>query len=85
MQTSYMFVKTAIPMMTDYWLDPIARQWDLALFGRDPWKLFEWIYDYPFAVYVIDKLYLYWTALIAGFWMWSFCSRRMERGQRYQT
>jgi len=84
LQTNFMSAKTAIPMLTDYWLDPMARKWDIAIFGQDPWKYFAWIYDYPLAVQFVDRLYMYWAALIAGFWMWALCSRRMERTRRWQ-
>ena len=84
LQTNFMSAKTAIPAMNGFWLDPFARDWDLALFGKDPWLYFAWIYDHPILLGIIDNAYTIWAGCLAWLWMWAVCSRRMERRRRYQ-
>ena len=84
LQTNFMSLKTTIPEIVPFYLDPAARAWDLAIFGKDPWLYFEGVYDNALLMNAIDKLYMWWAALVAGFWVWALCSRRMERQRRYQ-
>lgn len=85
LQTNFMSVKTTIPQLQPFYLDEAARNLDRALFfGRDPYKLFAWIYDIPYVFGLIDKAYTFWAAIIAGIWVYCFVTEKMDRKRRYQ-
>jgi len=85
LQTNFMSVKTAIPVIAPFYLDEAARDWDRILFfGRDPYTVFSAILNSPRIMGFIDTLYTLWAVLIAGVWIFCFVSESMPRVRRFQ-
>jgi len=85
LMTNFMSVKTLIPDMIPFYLDPIAYKVDRVLFlGRDPWTIFSWVYEFPKIVVTIDRIYTAWAGLIIGVWIYCFTTRAIPLRQRYQ-
>lgn len=85
LQTNFMSVKTAIPSLAEFYLDETFRNWDRVLFfGNDPYQLFLWMYDIPWLIKLVDNVYTFWAAFVAGFWLYAFCSERMSAQRRFQ-
>src|SRR5262245_22354547 len=58
-------VKTLIPAIHPYSLDPVLHQLDRILhFGHDPWTLLQPILGYPVVTWAIDFLYALWLFVI---------------------
>jgi hypothetical protein len=61
MAVSFSFVKTLIPSINPYYLDPFLHAADRALhFGQDPWTLLQPLFGYPIVTVIIDSLYALW-------------------------
>jgi len=57
------WAKSMIPHVTGgYWADPVLAQWDFALFGQDPWRLFRSELLAP----IYSTFYVSWFAITFG-------------------
>ena len=50
------WAKSMMPLIVDFWADPILADLDAAIFGRDPWPLFRADWLMP----VFGYVYLFW-------------------------
>ena len=70
---AYSTIKVRIPEMAPFSWDARFAEWDRAVFlGRDAWMAFAWIYDFPWAVRALGKLYDVWAGLLVAAWMLPF-------------
>ena len=83
MMSSYSTVKARIPSILPFAWDDTFAAWDASLFfGTDPWKFFEWVYDFPLILITIDTLYDIWAAFLVGSWVTCFVAIRIEPARR---
>lgn len=65
-------VKAAIPAINPFAWDGAFVEWDLALFGTDPWRILQPVLGYPAVTATIGALYKLWLGLIfAGSWFFA--------------
>jgi len=83
---AYSTIKTRIPVFNDYSWDIAFYKLDQILFfGNDPWKAFDFLYDYPIVIKSLDTLYsVIWPILLFGSWVTCFASRRHSVHRRIQ-
>ena len=61
MALSFSLVKSLIPEMMPFYLDPFLHMADrLIHFGQDPWALLQPLLGHPLVTYIIDRLYALW-------------------------
>ena len=82
---SYSAIKTRIPVINPYQWDNSFMLLDRLIFmGQDPWKLFQWIYEFPVIIRTMDFIYDVWAALLVGIWSLSFINRNHSPAIRYR-
>lgn len=74
--TSY---KTLIPQFVPYWADPHLIDFDIWLFGTDPWRITHALFG-PFGTMVLDRLYSLWFMVLMLCLGW-FCFTRNPKLQ----
>lgn len=60
---SFAMVKRTIPHVVPFYLDPALAHMDLALFGRPPWQMTEFISQVQPLVLAIDNTYTAWVVI----------------------
>ena len=69
--SSFNTCKQIIPYIHPFtWDAPLMRLDYLVHFGNHPWKLFEWMFDYPWLIRGIDYAYMLWFGFIILFTVW---------------
>jgi hypothetical protein len=59
--SAFSYLKSVIPLMQPFYLDPLLRDWDLALhFGLDPWRILQPLLGYTWITYAINFGYALW-------------------------
>ena len=59
--SAFSYLKSVIPLVQPFYLDPALRQWDLALhFGIDPWRILQPLLGYTWVTYLINFGYALW-------------------------
>jgi hypothetical protein len=59
--SAFSYLKSVIPIMQPFHLDPMLRDWDLALhFGIDPWRILQPLLGYTWVTYLINFGYALW-------------------------
>jgi hypothetical protein len=59
--SAFSYLKSVIPLMQPFYLDPLMHEWDRALhFGIDPWRLLQPLVGYTLITYVINLVYALW-------------------------
>ena len=53
-------VKSAIPLIADFTVDPALIRADVALHGKDPWRLLQPVFGYPIVTFVLSWVYQFW-------------------------
>lgn len=73
-------LKTAIPAIVPYYLDPYFAQWDKWLFlGYEPWQLTHALFTSPWATATINFLYNFWFCIVWIFFAYSLCAIKKGR------
>jgi hypothetical protein len=58
---AFSYLKSVIPLVQPFYLDPLLFQWDRALhFGVDPWRLLQPLLGHTWITYVINFVYSMW-------------------------
>ena len=60
----FALLKPLIPLINFYSWDAVLIQWDMAIFGTDPWRLLQPILGYPIVTAGLAVLYHAWFGLI---------------------
>ncbi len=60
---AYRALKVSLPDLNEYWADPIFINWDVAIFGQDPWMITHWLVG-PVGTQLIDLLYIFWLPVM---------------------
>jgi hypothetical protein len=59
--SAFSYLKSVIPLVQPFYLDPMLRDWDLALhFGIDPWRILQPLLGYTWITYLINFGYTLW-------------------------
>jgi PAP2 superfamily len=59
--SAFSYLKSVIPLVQPFYLDPLLRQWDLALhFGIDPWRILQPLLGHTWITYAINFGYALW-------------------------
>lgn len=83
--SAYSTVKVRIPVFTKYTWDEAFMKLDYAIFlGNHPWALFDWIYEHPGLIRIIDLLYDAWAGLFVTIWIMCFCLKNIAPRKRFQ-
>ena len=62
---AFSYLKSAIPLIQPFYLDPVLHQWDRTLhFGVDPWRILQPFIGYTWITYVINFLYALWFIVL---------------------
>jgi hypothetical protein len=79
-QTLFQSLKQAIGPVLGFTWDATFARVDAAIHGGDAWLRAAWVLEHPYALIVIDLLYVLWFVLMMGFLAWvSWSSRRALR------
>lgn len=82
---AFAIIKTRIPEMVPYSWDARFMEWDRVLFfGRDPWTVFAWMYDFPPLIHAMDFLYDIWAMLLIGTWTLCFVMTKPSAAVRFR-
>jgi hypothetical protein len=59
--SAFSYLKSVIPLVQPFYLDPVLRAWDLRLhFGIDPWRILQPLLGYTWITYLINFGYALW-------------------------
>ena len=59
--SAFSYLKSVIPLVQPFYLDPLLREWDLTLhFGLDPWRILQPLLGYAWVTYLINFGYALW-------------------------
>jgi len=76
---SFMSYKSGLGLYSDYWADPMLADFDVVLFGVDPWRLTHSLIG-PFGTMLIDRVYQLWFFVMMATAGW-FCFTRNAKLQ----
>jgi hypothetical protein len=59
--SAFSYLKSMIPLIEPFHLDPLLHEWDLALhFNVEPWRILQPLFGYTWLTYLINFLYAMW-------------------------
>jgi membrane-associated phospholipid phosphatase len=71
--------KQTIPLIHPFSWDPALMRLDYLLhFGHHPWRLLEWMLDYPIIIRIIDVMYMLWFAFLTVSCLWMAWTQRRK-------
>jgi hypothetical protein len=82
--STFSYLKSAIPLLQPFYLDPVLDRWDRALhFGIEPWRLLQPLLGYTWITYLINVIYALWFFVFQAVFVLQACAagdrkRRMQ-------
>ena len=82
--SAFSYLKSAIPLLQPFYLDPVLDQWDRTLhFGVEPWRLLQPFIGYTWTTYLINFIYAMWFFVFQAVFVLQACAvadrkRRMQ-------
>lgn len=82
--STFSYLKSAIPLLQPFHLDPVLDRWDRALhFGIEPWRLLQPFIGYTWITYLINVVYALWFFVFQAVLVLQACAvgdrkRRMQ-------
>ena len=62
--SAFTSVKSAIPLLNPYGLDPLFAKWDSLIHGGHAWELIQPLVGYPFVTFVLNFSYNFWLFFV---------------------